>query len=85
MNWLVKRLPEQSLLNTASWQYIVPQLYLMYPNDSMVLNISISAPPAVVVTEEKLSSTLFADVIVDVMDGDNTVPVACIQVVSLSQ
>ncbi|KAJ4793866.1 lipid-binding serum glycoprotein family protein [Rhynchospora pubera] len=80
MNLLVKRLPVQSILNTASWQYIVPQLYVMYPNDPMALNISISSPPAVTVIEEKLSGTLYADVIVDVMDGNNTVPVACIQV-----
>jgi lipopolysaccharide-binding protein len=83
MNWLVKRLPEQSFLNTASWQYIVPQLYLMYPNDSMALNISIPSPPALVVTEGKLSSTVYADVIVDVMDDSHSIPVACIQVVSL--
>ncbi|KAF3331323.1 BPI/LBP family protein [Carex littledalei] len=80
MNWLVNRVPVQSLLNTASWQYIVPQLYLMYPNDSMALNISLSSPPALIVTEEKLSSTLYTDVIVDVMDGNNIVPVACIHV-----
>jgi lipopolysaccharide-binding protein len=83
MNWLLKRLPEQSLLNTASWQYIVPQLYLMYPNDSMALNISLSSPPALVVTKDKLSSIVYADVIIDVMDGGHSIPVACIQVVSL--
>ncbi|KAL3733416.1 hypothetical protein ACJRO7_022870 [Eucalyptus globulus] len=41
MHWLVDKIPDQALLNTAGWKYIVPQLYKLYPNDDMDLNISV--------------------------------------------
>lgn len=81
LNWLVDKLPEQSLLNTASWRFFVPQLYNKYPNDDMTLNISISSPPSITITLDGVEAVVIADMVVDVVDGSDTVPVACISMV----
>ncbi|XP_076904712.1 putative BPI/LBP family protein At1g04970 isoform X1 [Bidens hawaiensis] len=81
MHWIVDKLPEQSLLNTAGWRFIIPQLYRKYPNDDMNLNISLSDPPAVQISQQKIDSTVYADLIIDVLQGVDTIPVACISLV----
>ncbi|KAF7831337.1 pectinesterase QRT1-like [Senna tora] len=69
---------DQALLNTAGWRFIVPQLYKRYPNDEMKLNISVSSPPIVEVTNQDISATIFVDLIIDVLDAGDVIPVACI-------
>lgn len=81
MHWIVDKVPDQSLLNTASWKFIIPRLYWNYPNDDMLLNISMSSSPVMRITSEKIGATINADMIIDVLDGTETVPVACISVV----
>ncbi|GJM99928.1 hypothetical protein PR202_ga17071 [Eleusine coracana subsp. coracana] len=81
MHWIVDKIPDQSLLNTASWKFIIPHLYWNYPNDDMLLNISMSSSPLIRITSEKVGATINADMIIDVLDGKETVPVACISVV----
>ncbi|KAH9299386.1 hypothetical protein KI387_031068, partial [Taxus chinensis] len=78
LNWLVDKLPEQSLLNTASWRFIIPKLYKKYPNDEMKLNISVSSPPTITITSDGVEAIVVADMIIDVMDGNDSIPVACI-------
>jgi lipopolysaccharide-binding protein len=82
MHWVVDKIPDQSLLNTAGWKYIIPRLYRSYPNDDMVLNISMASSPILRITSEKIGATINADMIIDVLHGTETVPVACISVVS---
>ncbi|KAL6909721.1 hypothetical protein ACP4OV_001380 [Aristida adscensionis] len=81
MHWIVDKVPDQSLLNTASWKFIIPRLYWNYPNDDMLLNISMASSPVIRITAEKIGATINADMIIDVLDGKETVPVACISVV----
>ncbi|XP_062233006.1 putative BPI/LBP family protein At1g04970 [Phragmites australis] len=81
MHWIVDKVPDQSLLNTASWKFIIPRLYWSYPNDDMLLNISMASSPVIRITSEKIGATINADMIIDVLDGKETVPVACISVV----
>ncbi|KAF8657512.1 hypothetical protein HU200_060075 [Digitaria exilis] len=81
MHWVVDKVPDQSLLNTASWKFIIPRLYWNYPNDDMRLNISMASSPVIRITSEKIGATINADMIIDVIDGKETVPVACISVV----
>ncbi|XP_056173350.1 putative BPI/LBP family protein At1g04970 [Syzygium oleosum] len=81
MHWLVDKIPDQALLNTAGWKHIVPQLYKQYPNDDMDLNISVSAPPLTKVTNQGIGATIYADVIVDVLDAGEVIPVACVSLV----
>ena len=41
---MVDKIPDQFLMNTASWRFLVPRLYCEYPNDDMLLNISTVSP-----------------------------------------
>ncbi|XP_042477445.1 putative BPI/LBP family protein At1g04970 [Macadamia integrifolia] len=81
MHWIVDKVPNQSLLNTASWKYIVPQLYKMYPNNDMILNVSFSSPPVIKISSDNIDSTVYPDMIIDVVSNNETIPVACISLV----
>ncbi|XP_074583696.1 putative BPI/LBP family protein At1g04970 isoform X2 [Curcuma longa] len=81
LHWMVNKVPEQSLLNTTSWKYLIPQLYRKYPNDDMILNMSLMSPPDVWITSQKVGANLLLDMTVNVLDGSSTIPVACISMV----
>ncbi|KAI7734809.1 hypothetical protein M8C21_017782 [Ambrosia artemisiifolia] len=80
-HWIVDKLPERSLLNTTGWRFIIPQLYKKYPNDNMTLNLSLTDPPVVQITQQKVDATIYADLVLDVLEGVDTIPVACISLV----
>ncbi|KAM7274585.1 hypothetical protein ACFE04_016451 [Oxalis oulophora] len=81
MHWIVDKVPDQSLLNTAGWRFIIPQLYKKYPKDDMNLNITLSSPPMIKILERNLDATMYADLTIDVLQEDQTIPVACISLV----
>ncbi|URE35551.1 BPI LBP family protein [Musa troglodytarum] len=81
MHWIVEKIPDQSFLNTAKWKYLIPQLYKKYPNDDMLLNMSLTSPPGIWITAQKIGATISLDMTIDVLDGSKTIPVACISVV----
>ncbi|KAG1327313.1 putative BPI/LBP family protein [Cocos nucifera] len=81
MHWIVDKVPDQSLLNTASWKFIIPQLYRKYPNDDMLLNISITSPPVIRITPQNIGATILSDMMVHVLDASESIPVACISLV----
>ncbi|KAI8552063.1 hypothetical protein RHMOL_Rhmol06G0235100 [Rhododendron molle] len=81
MQWIVNEIPDQSLLNTAGWRFIVPQLYKKYPNDDMNLNISLSSPPVIRISSNDIDATVYADLIIDVLEAGDVIPVACISLV----
>ncbi|MED6125147.1 hypothetical protein PIB30_065953 [Stylosanthes scabra] len=81
MHWIVDKIPDQSLLNTAGWRFIVPQLYRKYPNHDMNLNISLSSPPIVEISNLKAGADVFADLTIDVLEKREVIPVACISLV----
>jgi hypothetical protein len=83
MQWIVDKIPDQSLLNTAGWRFIVPQLYKKYPNDDMALNISLSSPPVIMIAENNIDATINVDLIIDVLEASEAIPVVCISLVSL--
>lgn len=83
MSWIVKKMPDQSLLNTDGWKYIVPQLYSQYPNDSVNLNISVSSQPILKIADDRVDTTIYSDMIIDVLDSGGVVQVACISLVSI--
>ncbi|CAH1450212.1 unnamed protein product [Lactuca virosa] len=78
MRWIVDKVPEQNLLNTAGWRFVVPQLYKKYPNADMNLEISLSDPPIMHVSSQIIDATVYADLIIDVLQLDDRIPVACI-------
>ncbi|OVA10069.1 Lipid-binding serum glycoprotein [Macleaya cordata] len=82
MQWIVDKVPDQALLNTAGWKYIVPKLYQKYPDKDMSLNISLSSPPLIRISAmHDIDTTVFSDVTIDVLDANETIPVACISLV----
>ncbi|KAI3675175.1 hypothetical protein L1987_84761 [Smallanthus sonchifolius] len=81
MHWIVDKIPDQSLLNTAGWRFIVPELYKKYPNDNMNLNLSLSYPPVVQISLQNIDATIYADLVIDVLDGSDIIPVACLSLV----
>ncbi|XP_068635457.1 putative BPI/LBP family protein At1g04970 [Aristolochia californica] len=82
MHWVVDKdnVPDQSILNTAGWKYIVPQLFKKYPNDEMMLNISLTSPPLVKISLDKIDATISSDMTIDVLENNEVIPVACISV-----
>ena len=83
MHWIFDNIPDQSILNTAGWRYIVPQLYEKYPNDDMNLNISVSSPPIIKVAKDDINAFVNLDVTIDVIDSGEVIPAACISLVNL--
>ncbi|KAF7831707.1 putative BPI/LBP family protein [Senna tora] len=81
MHWVVDKVPDQSLLNTAGWRFVIPQLYKKYPNHDMNLNISLSTPPIVKISNHKADVNILVDLTIDVKEGDEVIPVACISLV----
>ncbi|KAG4952912.1 hypothetical protein AAZX31_14G017700 [Glycine max] len=80
MQWIVDELPDQALLNTAEWRFLIPQLYKKYPNDDMNLNMSVSSPPDIQVTNKDVGVNIFIDITIDVLEDGEVIPVACISV-----
>ncbi|XP_022846036.1 putative BPI/LBP family protein At1g04970 isoform X1 [Olea europaea var. sylvestris] len=76
MHWIVDNISDQSLLNTASWRFIIPQLYKMYPNDEINLNISVSSLPTIKIEKQQIDVTIPLDVVIDVLDAGEVIPVA---------
>ncbi|KAL0306317.1 UNVERIFIED_CONTAM: putative BPI/LBP family protein [Sesamum radiatum] len=83
MQWIVDKLPDQSLLNTAGWRFIIPKLYKMYPNHDMNLNVSVSSPPTIEVEHQQIKATILLDVVIDVLDVEEVIPVLSFSMVSL--
>ncbi|XP_024976997.1 putative BPI/LBP family protein At1g04970 isoform X2 [Cynara cardunculus var. scolymus] len=78
MYWIIENLPEQKLLNTAGWRFIIPKLYKEYPNDEMSLNFTILSPPIIEVENQGIVASVSSDVIINVVDNGDVIPVACI-------
>lgn len=81
LHWVVNKIPGESLLNTAEWKYIIPQLYKQYPDDQINLNISVQSPPIIKFEKSQVALTVPLDIIINVLDGAETVPVICVSVV----
>ena len=71
-------------MNTAKWKYIVPKLYKEYPNEAMNLNVSLSSPPIISVSDNGIGVAIRSDVVVSVLDKGEAVPVLCVSLVRLS-
>ncbi|KAG6592062.1 putative BPI/LBP family protein, partial [Cucurbita argyrosperma subsp. sororia] len=78
MHWTVDQIPDQHLLNTSAWKWVIPQLYRQYPDDDIVVNISASSPPFLRLRAEDISASVLVDMIINVRDNGEIIPVACI-------
>lgn len=82
MNWVVNEVPKQFFLNTKTWRFLIPKLYKKYPNENMTLNISVTSSPSIMIGVGNIGATVNSDLIINVLDDNKPVPVACIAVVS---
>ncbi|CAM6099422.1 unnamed protein product [Calypogeia fissa] len=78
LTWDVDNIPGKKYLNTASWRYIIPKLYKKYPNEDMILSFAVSSAPTVNITIDGIRANAGADMTIEVKDGGDIVPVACI-------
>uniref|UniRef100_A0A7C8ZVV4 Lipid-binding serum glycoprotein C-terminal domain-containing protein n=1 Tax=Opuntia streptacantha TaxID=393608 RepID=A0A7C8ZVV4_OPUST len=78
LQWILDKLPDRALLNTAGWRFIIPQLYKKYPNDDMNLNVSVASPPVLRISRQKIDVSVNVNFIINVLDGGEVMPVACI-------
>ncbi len=76
-------LPQQSLLNTAFWKWVIPQLYKKYPNEDMALDFSVSGAPQVDFTKDGANALAAADLTILVKTDNGSVPVACLCMVGV--
>nr|GEV55253.1 putative BPI/LBP family protein At1g04970 [Tanacetum cinerariifolium] len=81
ISWIVDNLPDQKLLNTSGWRFIIPKLYKEFPNDGMSLNFTILSPPSIKVENEGIVATVKSDVFINVVDAGEVIAVACITMV----
>ncbi|KAI3815131.1 hypothetical protein L1987_14787 [Smallanthus sonchifolius] len=47
----------------------------------MNLNVSLSYPPVVQISLQKIDAIIYADLVIDVLDGSDIIPVACLSLV----
>ncbi|CAH1428739.1 unnamed protein product [Lactuca virosa] len=78
MYWVVDNLPDQKILNTAEWRFIIPKLYKEYPNDDMSFNFTVLSPPLIQIQNQGIVATVNSDVFINVVDAGEVIPVACI-------
>ena len=83
ISWIVDNLPDQKLLNTSGWRFIIPKPYKEFPNDGMSLNFTILSPPTIKVENEGIVATVKSDVFINVVDAGEVIPVACIRMVCI--
>lgn len=82
MQWSLNEVSNQPLLNTAGWRFIVLQLYKKYPNADMSLNITLPSAPVIRISEHQIFATMNIDLIIDVVEGGELIPVACISLLA---
>lgn len=83
MHWTVDKIPDQSLMNTDGWKYIIPQLYEQYPDYDMNLRMKVTSPPIIRISDRDIDTTISADLIIEVLNSGEVVPVTCISLVCL--
>ena len=83
VNWLVDKMPDKTFLNTSKWRYIVPQLYIDYPNDEIKFRFEVTSPPTISLRSNGIEGSAVVDMIIEVINDDNIEQVACISIVSL--
>jgi hypothetical protein len=76
MHLVMEETKNGSILSTSDWKLILPELYKHYPDNKMVLNMSVTSPPAVKITENGIDATIQLDIAFDVQDSGENLSVA---------
>lgn len=65
-----------SALSTSDWKLILPELYKQYPNVKMMLNMSVTSPPAVNIRETGIDGIIDLEISIDVQNSGVVLSVA---------
>ncbi|XP_019082628.1 PREDICTED: putative BPI/LBP family protein At3g20270 [Camelina sativa] len=76
MHLVIGETKNGSILSTSDWKLILPELYKHYPDEKMMLNMSVTSPPAVNITENGIDATIQLDIAIDVQDSGKVLSVA---------
>ncbi|KAG7582666.1 Lipid-binding serum glycoprotein C-terminal [Arabidopsis suecica] len=76
MHLVIGETKNGSILSTSDWKLILPELYKHYPDNKMVLNMSVTSPPAVKITENGIDATIQLEIAIDVQDSGEVLSVA---------
>lgn len=76
MHLVIGETKNGSILSTSDWKIILPELYKHYPDNKMVLNMSVTSPPAVKITENGIDATIQLEIAIDVQDSGEVLSVA---------
>ncbi|EOA33081.1 hypothetical protein CARUB_v10016418mg [Capsella rubella] len=81
MHLVIGETKNGSILSTSDWKLILPELYKHYPDDKMMLNMSVTSHPAVRISENGIDSTIQLEIGIDVQDSREVLSVARISTV----
>ncbi|KAF8103969.1 hypothetical protein N665_0182s0075 [Sinapis alba] len=70
-----------SALSTSDWKLILPELYKQYPNVRMMLNMSVTSPPAVNIKEHGIDAMIDLEISIYVQNSGTVLSVARISAV----
>ncbi|KFK39349.1 hypothetical protein AALP_AA3G232800 [Arabis alpina] len=76
MHMVIGESKNGSVLSTSDWKLILPGLYKLYPNDKMMLNMSVTSPPDVKITENGIDATIQLEISINVQDFGKVLSVA---------
>ena len=61
----------------------IPQLYEQYPDDDMNLSTIVTSPPIIRIADHDIDTSIYANLIIEVLNFDEVVQVACISLLCL--
>lgn len=76
MHMVIGESKNGSALSTSDWKIILPRLYKQYPDDKMMLNMSVTSPPDVKITENGIDATIHLEISINVQDFGKVVSIA---------
>lgn len=83
MHVVIEESKNGSLLSTSDWKLILPELYKQYPDNKMMLNMSVTSPPAVKIRENGIGATIHLEIAINIQDSGQVISVAHISSVCL--
>lgn len=82
MHMVIGESKNGSVLSTSDWKLILPGLYRQYPDDKMMLNMSVTSPPHVKITENGIDAAIYLDITINVQEFGKVLSVVRISSVS---
>ncbi|CAH2053236.1 unnamed protein product [Thlaspi arvense] len=76
MHMVIDKSKNGSTLATSDWKLILPELYKLYPDVRMMLDMSVASPPDVSITENGIEAAIHLEISIDVQNSGAVLSVA---------